>query len=167
MYAACGRFSDPASEPPSQEERRPTVFEAVELPAGVADLAAGLADVDGDALALGRVTLPARPGDTKRLRMPVVNVCRVEECGMWLVESAQVGGRQAGDTACGPSNMSHSPLEPPSSSLPPSRSACCCCAAHGLWHRGASCKSSNNVPSKNFKTMTKSFYTQKLLWKML
>ena len=30
------------------------MFEAVELPAGVADLAARLADVDRDALALGR-----------------------------------------------------------------------------------------------------------------
>ena len=30
------------------------VLQAVELPAGIADLAAGLADVDGDALALGR-----------------------------------------------------------------------------------------------------------------
>ena len=30
------------------------MFEAVELPAGVSDLATGLADVDGDALTLGR-----------------------------------------------------------------------------------------------------------------
>ena len=32
------------------------MLEAVELPAGVADLATGLADVDGDALTLGKKT---------------------------------------------------------------------------------------------------------------
>jgi hypothetical protein len=42
------------------------MLEAVELPAGVADLAAGLADVDGNALSLGRIA-PLEGRGSKKL----------------------------------------------------------------------------------------------------